>query len=78
MSDKNRFYDAVWTGLREISHLVDAKVCNFVTVGEVAKSAKVSRQTARKYLDLLSETPYVGSVSVGGHMFYRMIIVEGD
>lgn len=78
MSKKNRFYEAVKQGLEKSSYLVEERICNYVTVGEVAKAGEVSRGTARKYLDIMAETPYVSSLNVNGHMFYRIRIVDAD
>lgn len=73
MSTEQRYGDAVWAALVEISYLVHPTMYVMVTVGEVAEKAEVSKPTAKKYLDMLANAGHIVACKMGKHTFYRMI-----
>lgn len=78
MSTKERYGNAVWDAVCELSHLVMENVYCFVSVGEVAKKAGVSRMTARKYLEIAKEQGHLSSLDFGKTRAYRLLIVDRD
>ena len=78
MSTNERYGTEVWTGLQEVSYLVDRNICNYVSVGEVAAAAKVSSPTAKKYLEMLADGQHVARLKIGKRSFYRMVITNGE
>jgi response regulator of citrate/malate metabolism len=74
MSTSERYGTAVWEGLHAVSYLVEPYICAYVSVGEVAAAAKVSKPTAQKYLDMLAAGDDVASLKFGKQKVYRLIV----
>ncbi len=69
MSTKERFGSLVWDAVCQISQ----SSTPFMTVGEVAAAAQVSRPTAKKYLDALVEKEHMTIWKANAtHSFYVM------
>lgn len=77
MSTKQRYGNAVWDAIAKLTDHRLGQGHVWVTVGEVAKEAGVSKPTARKYLNALWEMGDVLATVVGGKVGYRAKIVRG-
>lgn len=70
MSLKERFGSEVWHALVANSNDFAGVYVQWATVGEVAKGAKVSRATAKKYLDILVSDGHAKSMKFGKRTGY--------
>jgi len=69
MSTKERYGTLVWDAIVQISQTSTP----FMSVGEVADKAQVSRQTAKKYLEQLIKTGHLTMWNGNAiHKFYVM------
>ena len=64
MSTKERYGNAVWSAMCDLSYMVDTYIWVSLTVGEIADKAGVSKMTARKYLNELAD---MGKIAKGDH-----------
>jgi hypothetical protein len=71
LSAKERFGTYVWEALVACCEHYSDNPMHFASVGEVAFHARVSRATAKKYLDMLIASEDVISVGVGKRKGYR-------
>lgn len=71
MSTKERYGTYVWEALVAQTSFYAFGVDIWATVGEVAKVARVSRATAKKYLDELVKTGHASEMKFGSRSGYR-------
>lgn len=73
MSTVERFGGAVWRGVVSLVE-ADESGWGYMTVGEVAEEAEVSKPTAKKYLDMLCEKEVMTFFQTrSGVRLYRLI-----
>jgi len=65
VSTTERYGNAVWLALTEIFNAPETKDDEWITIGEVAERAGVSRPTAKKYLELLKTAGHAKRVCLG-------------
>lgn len=73
MSLEERFGTLVWKALVKNSNDFAGVYVQWATVGEVATDAKVSRATAKKYLEKLVEMGNAKSMKFGKRTGYCMV-----
>lgn len=74
MSTKERYGTAVWDAIIALEDALGENDWGWHSAGEVAKVAGVSRNTARKYLDILYENGNVRSIGMKNKgYFYQPI-----
>lgn len=73
MSNKHRYAIAVGDAVHELSYLVESTMYVFLSVGEIAKKAEVSKPTAKKYLDTFVESGYMSHLRIGKYHYYRKL-----
>lgn len=64
MSTTERYGTYVWQALNALAFDEATHECTYYGVGEVARVAKVSKPTAKKYLDMLIESQHVERVTL--------------
>lgn len=78
MSTKQRYGNAVWDALCALSNEWSPRIHTFVTVGEVAKKAGVTKPTAYKYLSALYETGHASKMKMGNNWVFRLLSPAQD
>jgi predicted transcriptional regulator of viral defense system len=78
MSTMERYGDAVWAACLDVARDDNGNYKAYFTVGEVMRSAGVSRGTARKYLDILYENGAIGRLKTDSLSLYRLIVSFED
>lgn len=73
MSTEERYGTEVWDAVCELSHFVERGIYCFVTIGEVAQQAGVSRGTAKKYLEKARNQGHLSRVTLGKSYGYRLL-----
>lgn len=75
MTSTERFGNAVWDALVALFNAPETEDDEWITIGEVASKAGVSRPTAKKYLELLIKSNNAKRISIGARkekiMAYR-------
>lgn len=72
MSLKERFGTEVWEALQKNTRVYADVYVQWASVGEVAKDARVSRATAKKYLEMLVREGYAKSMKFGNRTGYSV------
>ena len=78
MSTKQRYSELVWRGVETQAREVERGLFSFVSVGEVARAAGVSRPTAAKYLDAFADAGFMARMQIGDMSFYRPLSQNED
>lgn len=71
MSANERYGTYVWEALVAQTRFYDFGVDIWATVGEIATVARVSRATAKKYLDILVKNGHAKEMKFGSRSGYR-------
>lgn len=72
MSISDRFWTIVGEGYAAASEYAEQKGDKYVSVGEVARFAKCSRPTARKYLVAAVKSGEIGGFFAAGMWFFNL------
>jgi len=79
MSHKERFGSEVWDALLKNTMVLADVYVKWATVGEVAEAARVSRATAKKYLEALVEMGRAKKMAFGKRWGYSILNdIEAD
>lgn len=78
MSTKQRYAELVWRAVEEIFYEGTPGRFEYLSVGEVAKKAGVSKPTVAKYLKEFHEAGYMDALKVGNAICFRVIAQEGN
>jgi len=73
MTLKERFGTEVWEALVKNTRVYADVYVQWATVGEVATDAKVSRATAKKYLEMLVKDGHAKSMKFGKRTGYSVV-----
>lgn len=73
MTLKERFGTEVWQALIKNTRVLSEVYVQWATVGEVAKDARVSRATAKKYLEMLVKQGHAKSMKFGKSTGYSVV-----
>lgn len=77
MSTKERYGTEVWNAICRLEDKLTPEQWGWHSAGEVGKEAGVSRNTARKYLDMLYENGNVRSIGMKNKGYYYQPKREG-
>lgn len=78
MKVSGRFWEIVGLGYRKASLEAVTRGDVYVSVGDVAKEAKVSRPTARKHLIAAKEAGEIEGFRAAGMWFFKAHVIVGD
>jgi len=78
MSTKERYGMEIWRALCELEDKLSPDAWGWHSAGDVAKHCGVSRNTARKYLDMFYEAGTVRSIGMKNKGYYYQPVRLGD